>query len=87
MVLSAFGLLFFACEIGQRFTSEVEDISDMIDRFEWYSFPAEVQRMLPIIINVAQKPVEIECFGKIVCLRETFKSVSIVNIELIIQHL
>lgn len=73
---AAFGLLFFTCEVGQRFSDEFDDICDVIEQFNWYAFPAQVQRMLPIIILAAQQPVAVECFGSIMCLRDTFKSVS-----------
>lgn len=75
-VLSAFGLVLACCELGEQFSAEFDDINVVIDRFKWYSFPIEVQRMLPYIILIAQQPVAIECFGKVLCLRSTYKSVS-----------
>lgn len=70
------GLVFFTCEIGQRFSSGFDNINDVIDQFDWYSFPVEIKKMLPIIIQMAQQQVAIECFGSIMCLRDTFKKVS-----------
>lgn len=71
------GLVFFTCEIGQRFSSKFNDISDAINEFKWYSFPLELQRVLPLIILDAQQPVAIKCFGSMMCERDTFKKVSI----------
>lgn len=81
---TAFSLVFFTCELGQRFSSGFDALNDRVVRLKWYSFPRDVQRMLPIIMLGVQQPVTIECFGSIVCSRETFKRVSyIVNIKLI----
>lgn len=72
----AFGSLFFTCEIGQRFSDEFDGICDVIDQFNWYSFPLELQRLLPVVICSAQQPVAIQCFGSVMCVRESFKKVS-----------
>jgi hypothetical protein len=45
----------------------------MIDQFKWYLFPSEIQRMLPLILNFAQQPIEIKCFGNMKNDRDTFK--------------
>lgn len=47
----------------------------MINQFDWYLMPADIQRMLPIIVNFAQQPVYIVCFGSAACDRDTFKYV------------
>lgn len=72
-----FGALFIACELCQRICLAFEDCNDMINQFEWYSFPATIQQMLPMTLNFIQQPVEIKCFGSITCDRETFKYVSV----------
>lgn len=74
--LLAFGLAFFSCEMGQKFSDVYVDVNDIIDEFNWYAFPTEVKRMLPLIIHAAQQPVAIECFGSTMCVRETFQKVS-----------
>lgn len=81
----SFGLLFFACEIGQRYSNLFDDICDEIDQFKWYAFPIEVQRRLLIIIPIVQQQVAIGCFGSIKCLRESFKKVSFVKKKLILH--
>lgn len=73
----AFTFVFFACELGQRVNDAFDEIKVTIDQFDWYSFPIAVQRMLPMIIAVAQKPVSLECFGSISWTREVFRQVSV----------
>lgn len=76
-VMYAFGVLFIACEIGQRITIAFIECSDIIDQFKWYLFPAKIQRMLPLLMNFTQKTIEIKCFGGMKSDRDTFKYVSI----------
>lgn len=69
-------VFFFAfVELGQRITNAFDDIDETIGQFDWYLFPIGVQKMLPTILIHAQKPVTLDCFGKISCLRESFKKV------------
>lgn len=74
--LYGFGIIFVICELGQRLTNAYGQIAEEIENFEWYSFSHELQRMLPIILVVAQQPIELECFGGITGIRETLKKVS-----------
>lgn len=68
-------LVFIASELGQRMGDAFEEIHSTIDQFDWYSFPVEIKRMLPMIILEAKQPVLFECFGSIACTREVFKNV------------
>ena len=81
----AFGVMFIACELGQRITLAFYECSDLIDQLEWYLFPNKIQRMLPIIMSFAQQSVEMKCFGSAACNRETFKYVSETTNPTIIQ--
>lgn len=78
-VIYAFGVLFVACEIGQRINLAFDDCPEMVNQCEWYSFPAEVQRIVPLILNFTQQPFVVKCFGSKACDRETFKCVSLCN--------
>lgn len=69
-------LVFIACELGQRISGTFDGIDVTISQFDWYLFPIEMKRMLPMIITSVQRPVSLECFGEIVCTREVFKNVS-----------
>lgn len=74
----AFATVFIACEMGHRLSSSFEEMIDStIDHFDWYLFPNEMKRVLPMIMLMAQQPVSLECFASIRCAREVFKNVSI----------
>lgn len=76
-IFYAFGVLFVSCELGQRINIAFYECLKIIDQFNWYRLPAEIQQMLPLIINFAQLPVDIKCFGSVACDREMFKYVSV----------
>lgn len=71
----AFGALLVACELSQRVNVAFEECDKIIEQFDWYRFPLEIQRILPTIIIYAQRPVEIKCFGSMACNRAAFKDV------------
>lgn len=71
-----FIFIFIYCELGQRVNEAFDESYDTILQFNLYSFPMEIQRMLPIIILNAQQSVEIRGYGDFSCTRERFKSVS-----------
>ena len=72
---TTFVLLFASCELAGRMSIEFDDINDQINRFDWYLFPHEMQQLLPIIMANTQQEVGFECFGSILCNRDTFKKV------------
>ena len=74
--LYSFGIVFMACEFGQRMTSAFADINILIGQFNWYKFPLKIKKMLPVILMSAQEPVVLEVFGNIACSRETYQKVS-----------
>lgn len=78
-VIYAFGMMMIVCELGQGINSTFDECIDIIDQFEWYSFPIDIQRMLPLFLNFAKEPIEIKCFGTVTCDRETFKCVRASN--------
>lgn len=71
-----FGAVFVACDLGQRVTNAFNEISLKIENFNWYLFPTESKRILPIILAVSHEPVTLECFGSISLSRDIFKRVS-----------
>lgn len=71
----SFGLVFTACELCQRVSDAFEEIDDVIDQLDWYKYPSDIKRMLPMIMINAQEPTIIECFGSISCSRMVFKQV------------
>lgn len=76
-VFYSFGVLFMSCEIGQRLNVAFDECGRKVELLVWYLFPTKVQRMVPLIMNFTQQPIEITCFGSTACGRETFKYVRI----------
>ena len=72
----SYGFIFCLCECGQQVLDAFEEICDEIDRFNWYEFPIDIQKMLPIILIVSQEPVGMVAYGNIECKREIFKKVN-----------
>lgn len=57
-----FTLLFVACELSHRMTCAFDTVNVYIEQLNWYLFPIEVKRMLPMIIATAQEKRE-SCIG------------------------
>lgn len=77
----AFGAIFIATELCERVNESYDEINYVVNQFDWYLFPIEIQKMLPTIIINTQKPIIFECFGSIRFSRETFKNVSALHIK------
>lgn len=78
-MLYSFGLICAYCEMCEEITSGFEDVSDAIYQLDWYTYPLDIQQMLPIVLNYAQQPVQTVAFGNIPCTRDTFKKVNHIN--------
>lgn len=81
----SFALVFIASEFGQLGSTAFIEIDYKIGRFDWYEFHMEIQKILPMITIVTQKPVGLEVFGSFTCDRENFEKVS--QIAIIIKSL
>lgn len=79
-VFWAFVLVFFANEIGQRFSDTYENIEREIGQLKWYYYPTKLKQRFPILIFNVQQPIAIQFFGSAVCGRAQFQKVSFVNI-------
>lgn len=75
-VCIAFGIVLVVCELCQRACDHFNDIDLMVMQWNWYLLPDDIQRLLPLILIVMQQPVELECFGRISCNRETSSRVN-----------
>lgn len=75
MVFWSFADILLICEFGERVSGRFDEIDKMICRLGWYSFPIEVQRMLPFVMMATHKPVIFRGFSNILLTRETFKQV------------
>ena len=72
----SFVLLFLICEFGQMITNRFDQLNEAIDDCDWSSFPKEIQKILPIIIQNTQRPVVLRTFENASCSRETFRRVN-----------
>lgn len=63
------------CEMGERACDMFFMIDDTIEETDWYLYSTGIQRMLPAIMIVTQKPIYVELFGSITASRETFQGV------------
>ena len=69
--------IFLFCNFGENVTNRFSGINDTIyECTSWYSFPKEVQRILPIVMVSAQQSLVIKAFGNISCTRQTFQKVN-----------
>lgn len=54
--------LFTFCYFGEHVTRRLEDVNGMFYQCDWFLFPIEVQKLMPVIIMNAKQPIYI---GKI----------------------
>lgn len=73
--LYGFGVVVFICELCQRVSNLYDEINDVIERFDWYLFPHEIQKSLLLIMMVTQKSIGFQCFGSKSANRDTLKRV------------
>lgn len=76
IVWCAFGSIFIFCELGERLTGRFAEIDNEMCSSDWYTFPMDIQKMLPIILNGTQASVVLIGIGNISCTREAFKNVN-----------
>lgn len=72
----AFGLIFVVCELCHHMNAAFSECNNMVEQFEWYLWPNKLQRMHSLVIQFAQLPYTVHCFGSLPSDRETFKYVS-----------
>lgn len=82
----AFAQMFVFCNFGQKMSDQFSEGDNKIYQTDWYAFPREVQRMLPIIMMGAQEPIIFHGFGNLTCTREAFKKVFIYRKFVHIPH-
>lgn len=75
LTMWSFALVLGACEFGHKLNDAYEQIDDKIVQFNWYHFPTDVRKMLPLFMGSAQQMIDLSVFGSIACDRENFKNV------------
>lgn len=68
--------MFVICNFGGLVNSQFEELSDTLYECDWYAFPHELQKNMPVIMLVTQKPV-LRGSENLPCLREGFSEVSL----------
>lgn len=74
-MIAAFSATFVFCELGQRLTSQFDEINYELYQCEWYMFPLNIKKILPLIMNGTQQPVTLRGYGNVQCTHEALKNV------------
>lgn len=75
----AFGLVFTICALGQKLSNDFEEIADLFEQYDWYTFSNETNQILLTIMTILQRSIAIECFGSLEAGHEAYKKVSPIN--------
>lgn len=73
----AYVYFFVFCNLGETVGTGFDASYNLICQYEWYLFPANIQQILPIIMNAMQDEIHIDGFGNLSITRESFKRVNI----------
>lgn len=82
-IFYSFGVVCLVCETGQNISNAFDSIGAIVGQIDWYLFPYEVQRILPIILIISQEPTVLHCFGSISCDRDVSKKVNFFTAQII----
>lgn len=75
-VFWAFAGVAFFCELGEMMTHQFDKFNKKLyENCDWHLLPIKMQRTLVIFMSDTQKPVHIQGYGHIRCIRENFKKV------------
>lgn len=75
LIFWAFVQMFIFCNLGENMTTRFSQIDNLIYCCDWYTFPYEIQRILPTVMMSAQQPIIFQGFANLKCTREAFKKV------------
>ena len=78
-VFWSFIFIFIFCNFGEMFTKNFNEVNYAMAECDWYQFPIDIQRHLPIILINTQQTVMLQGFGNIDLSRDTFKRVSVIK--------
>lgn len=63
------------CEAGQRTTDQFDQFNKEFAQCNWNNLTVEMRRMYLILLSDTQQPKNVQSYGGILCIRETFKTV------------
>lgn len=75
MVFWSFVQIFVFCNLGESVSALFSQIDNLFYCCDWYTFPTDIQRILPTVMMAAQQPVDIQGFANLKCTRDAFKRV------------
>lgn len=76
MALSwGFTLIFVICEPGEYVTKHFFAFGEEFEQCDWYMLPIKLRRLYLIFLLDTQQSIHIECYGRILCTRDTLKKV------------
>lgn len=67
--------IYLICYFGEIFFGCQRDIGHETYQSSWYLLPNEQQKMMILVISIAQNPVFLNAFGTICCTIDTFQRV------------
>lgn len=67
------------CIYGDDVTSQFGEIHNSIYKCDWPKYPLRIQKLIPMMLIVAEKPVYIQGYMNIRCNRELIKKVPNAN--------
>lgn len=67
---------------GNETTTRFEEIHQSLCQCPWNEFDLEIQKLLPLILMVAQKPIYLQGYMSVKCTREFMKTVFLMRIFL-----
>lgn len=70
-------VLYIFCHFGQLMTDQFVKLDETICTCDWYLFPNDVKRILPIVLMASQQSVTLQGYGNIACIRENFRRVTL----------
>lgn len=68
--------IFVLCIFGDETTTKFEEIHLAIGKCKWNEFPIEIQKLLPLVLRVAQEPIYLGGYMNVRCTRPFMKEVS-----------
>lgn len=80
MVLSiavswTFTFILMVCEPGEHVTQEFNAFDQQVEQCYFYLLPYGLKRLYLIFLLDTQQPINIQCYGRILCTRDTLKQV------------
>lgn len=68
---------FGLCNAATKMTTSCAEMAETIYNTEWYNFPNELQKYLPLVMARSQQELEFKGFGVVMCDLNKFLRVSV----------